>query len=223
MVLFCCLFAQPRRRRLGDVRAQRANPGERGIVCRPFVWGMCERERANPGERGIVCRPSVRVMCERSEQIPARGGLFKRLEKYSFSCTHFAIFALRMKKLLTYILPVFLFAVISYGAEGTVSDVSLEDFRMIEESIMAQQFTVSDSTADSEFCLPRQISTANTLRAHNSVKRTSGAYRINTEFIASGKIINAGLRFCIQIKSIITRSSLADPAYRLLKLGKLII
>ena len=158
-----------------------------------------------------------------SEQIPERGGLFKRLEKYSFSCTHFAIFAFRMKKLLTYILPVFLFAVISYGAEGTVSDVSLEDFRMIEESIMAQQFTVSDSTADSEFCLPRQISTANTLRAHNSVKRTSGAYRINTEFIASGKIINAGLRFCIQIKSIITRSSLADPAYRLLKLGKLII
>ena len=128
-----------------------------------------------------------------------------------------------MKKLLTYILPVFFFAVISYGAEGTVSDVSLEDFRMIEESVMAQQFTVSDSTADSEFCLPRQIPTANTLRAHNSVRRTSGAYRINTEFIASGKIINAGLRFCIQIKSIITRSSLADPAYRLLKLGKLII
>ena len=145
------------------------------------------------------------------------------LEKYSFSCTHFAIFALRMKKLLTYILPAFLFAVISYGAEGTVSDVSLEDFRMIEESVLAQQFTVSDSTADSEFCLPRQISTANTLRAHSSVKRTSGAYRINTEFIASGKVINASQRFYVQIKSIITQSSLADPAYWLLKLGKLII
>ena len=162
---------------------------------------MCERERANPGERGIV----------------------QKVGKYSFSCTHFAIFALRMKKLLTYILPAFLFAVISYGAEGTVSDVSLEDFRMIEESVLAQQFTVSDSTADSEFCLPRQISTANTLRAHSSVKRTSGAYRINTEFIASGKVINASQRFYVQIKSIITQSSLADPAYWLLKLGKLII
>ena len=145
------------------------------------------------------------------------------MEKYSISCTHFVIFALRMKKLLKYLLPIFLFAVFSHGTEEAVSEVSLEDFRAVEESIFAHQCTISDPGADSEFCLPRQISTANTLRAHNSVKRTSGAYRINTEFIASGKIINAGLRFCIQIKSIITRSSLADPAYRLLKLGKLII
>ena len=145
------------------------------------------------------------------------------MEKYSISCTDFAIFALRMKKLLKYLLPIFLFAVFSHGTEEVVSEVSLEDFRAVEESIFAHQFTISDSAADSEFCLPRQISTANTLRAHNSVKRTPGAYRINTEFIASGKLINAGLRFYIQIKSIITHSALADPACRLHTLGKLII
>ena len=145
------------------------------------------------------------------------------MEKYSFSCTHFAIFALRMKKLLTYILPIFLFAVFSHGTERAMSEVSLEDFRAVEESIFAHQCTISDPGADSEFCLPRQISTANTLRAHSSVKRNPGLNRVNTEFIASGKLINAELRFYIQQKSIIAQSSLADPAYRLLKLGKLII
>jgi hypothetical protein len=128
-----------------------------------------------------------------------------------------------MKKLLTYILPIFFFAVVSHSTEGSVSEVSLEDFRLIEESVLAQQFTLSDSTADSEFCLPRQVSTANSLRASGSVRRTSGVHRINAEFITSGKVINASLRFFIQQNSVIARSSLADPAYRLHKLGKLII
>ena len=145
------------------------------------------------------------------------------MEKYSISCTDFAIFALRMKKLLKYLLPIFLFAIFSHGTEEVVSEVSLEDFRAVEESIFAHQCTISDSGADSELCLPRQISTANTLRAHSSVKRNPGVNRVNTEFIASGKLINAELRFFILQKSIITQSSLADPAFMLLKLGKLII
>ena len=128
-----------------------------------------------------------------------------------------------MKKLLKYLLPIIFFAVISHSMEGSVTDISLEDFKTVEESLTAQQCTITDADNGSEFCLPRQISTANTLRAHNSLKRTSGAHRIHTEFIASGKVINAGLRLFIQKKSIITRSSLADPSCRLLALGKLII
>ena len=128
-----------------------------------------------------------------------------------------------MRKLLKYLLPIFVFAVVSHSKESSLTDVSLEDFKTVEESVIAQQTTLTDADNGEEFCLPRQISTANTLRAHSSVKRTSGAYRINTEFIASGKVINASQRFYVQIKSIITQSSLADPAYWLLKLGKLII
>ena len=128
-----------------------------------------------------------------------------------------------MRKLLKYLLPIFVFAVVSHSKESALTDVSFEDFKTVEESVIAQQTTLTDADNGEEFCLPRQISTANTLRAHNSVKRTPGAYRINTEFIASGKLINAGLRFYIQIKSIITHSALADPACRLHTLGKLII
>ena len=128
-----------------------------------------------------------------------------------------------MRKLLKYLLPIFVFAVVSHSKESSLTDVSLEDFKTVEESVIAQQTTLTDADNGEEFCLPRQISTANTLRAHNSVKRTPGAYRINTEFIAAGKLINAGLRFYIQIKSIITHSALADPACRLHTLGKLII
>ena len=128
-----------------------------------------------------------------------------------------------MKKLLKYLLPILLFAVFSHGTEGTVSDVSLEDFRAVEESIFAHQCTISDPGADSEFCLPRQSSSANTFRAHNSSKRTPSAHRTNTVFIASGKVINSALRFFIQNISIITRSSLTDPSCKLIRMGKLII
>ena len=128
-----------------------------------------------------------------------------------------------MKSLLKYILPVLFFAVISHSNEGSLSDVSLQDFKTVEESIIAQRITITDSDYGEEFCLPRQFSAANTFRVHGSVKRTTGSHRINSEYIVSGKVINAGLRFFIQKRSIITHSFLANPSCRLLTLGKLII
>lgn len=128
-----------------------------------------------------------------------------------------------MRKLLKYLLPIFVFAVVSHSKESSLTDVSLEDFKTVEESVIAQQTTLTDADNGEEFCLPRQSSSANTFRAHNSSKRTPSAHRTNTVFIASGKVINSALRFFIQQKSIIAQSSLADPAFRLLKLGKLII
>ena len=128
-----------------------------------------------------------------------------------------------MRKLLKYLLPIFVFAVVSHSKESSLTDVSLEDFKTVEESVIAQQTTLTDADNGEEFCLPLQSSSANTFRAHNSSKRTPSAHRTNTVFIASGKVINSALRFFIQQKSIIAQSSLADPAFRLLKLGKLII
>jgi hypothetical protein len=128
-----------------------------------------------------------------------------------------------MRKLLKYLLPIFVFAVVSHSKESSLTEVSLEDFKTVEESVIAQQTTLTDADNGEEFCLPRQSSSANTFRAHNSSKRTSSPHRTNTVFIASGKVINSALRFFIQQKSIIAQSSLADPAFRLLKLCKLII
>ena len=97
------------------------------------------------------------------------------------------------------------------------------DFKTVEESVIAQQTTLTDADNGEEFCLPRQSSSANTFRAHNSSKRTPSAHRTNTVFIASGKVINSALRFFIQNISIITRSSLTDPSCKLIRMGKLII
>jgi hypothetical protein len=43
------------------------------------------------------------------------------------------------------------------------------------------------------------------------------------EFAKSGKVVNAGLRYVTQTKSIILHSSLIEPAHKLIYLGKLII
>lgn len=79
------------------------------------------------------------------------------------------------------------------------------------------------SSSESELCLPRQISYASPYRAQSTARRTTGYSRASFEFAKSGKIINAGLRYLTQRKSILTHSSLIEPAHKLLYLGKLII
>ena len=79
------------------------------------------------------------------------------------------------------------------------------------------------STSESELCLPRQVSYTSSSRVQTTARRTTGYSRDNIEFTKSGKIINAGLRYFIQTKSILIHSSLVEPAHKLLYLGKLII
>ncbi|MBR5299524.1 MAG: hypothetical protein IKU36_04640 [Bacteroidales bacterium] len=126
-----------------------------------------------------------------------------------------------MKKLLKYLL--FLVVTVAFwgSADKDVSSVSIED--IADMSIEDVSSHVDFSQTDYAFSLPRQTSFANSQRAQSSVRRTNSVHRSNTEFVKSGKVENAGLRFAIQAKSIIIHSSLIEPAHKLIYLGKLII
>lgn len=126
-----------------------------------------------------------------------------------------------MKKLLKYLL-FFLAAAVLWGeADKEMSSVTAEDFADI---VMEKAISGTDiSQSDHEFSLPRQTSFANSQRAQSSVRRTNSVHRNNTEFAKSGKVVNAGLRYVTQTKSIIIHSSLIEPAHKLIYLGKLII
>ena len=126
-----------------------------------------------------------------------------------------------MKKLLKYLL-FFLAAAVLWGeADKEMSSVTAED---VADIVMEKAISGTDiSQSDHEFGLPRQTSFANSQRAQSSVRRTNSVHRNNTEFAKSGKVVNAGLRYVTQTKSIILHSSLIEPAHKLIYLGKLII
>ena len=126
-----------------------------------------------------------------------------------------------MKKLLKYLL-FFLAAAVLWGeADKEMSSVTAED---VADIVMEKAISGTDiSQSDHEFSLPCQTSFANSQRAQSSVRRTNSVHRNNTEFAKSGKVVNAGLRYVTQTKSIILHSSLIEPAHKLIYLGKLII
>ena len=127
-----------------------------------------------------------------------------------------------MKKLLKYLLPMIIAAAFWNSADA-------KNESPVSEEAAAGMFIgeITDNSGISEtqheFCLPRQVSFGNTQRVQNAPRRTTGLNRNNLEFAKSGKVINAGLRFFEQQKSIIFHSSLIEPSFRLLCLGRLII
>ena len=123
-------------------------------------------------------------------------------------------------KLLKYLLPIVVFAVFSYSTDASVPE-TMEDF--LREYAVEAASQDSVSPAETELCLPRQISVANTLRVQNTARRTNCSLRTSLEFAKSGKVINAGLRYFIQRSSIYRHSSMTEPSSILLSLGKLII
>lgn len=127
-----------------------------------------------------------------------------------------------MKKLLKYLLPLIVAAAFWNQAD------TRHEFSVSEEAAVCMHIDQTSRHSDiseyqHEFCLPRQVSFGSTQRVQNAPRRTTGFNRNNLEFAKSGKVINAGLRFFIQQKSIIVHSSLLEPSFRLLYLGKLII
>ena len=126
-----------------------------------------------------------------------------------------------MKRLLKYI-----FLIIVAAAFWSGEDITAHTFAddIQQESVFNKaSVSTSVSATESEFCIPRQASFANTQQVQCSARRTNSAQRSNLEFAKSGKVINAGITYLIQKTSLITHSSQIEPAHRLLSLGKLII
>lgn len=126
-----------------------------------------------------------------------------------------------MRRLLKYLLPVIVTAVFWGCADHSVPHVS--EIAVADICFDGSACHTDISASESGFCLPRQVSFGNTNRVQSTVRRTAGAQRMNLEFAKSGKVVNAGLRYVIQLQSVIAHSSLAEPSRKLLCLGKLII
>ena len=127
----------------------------------------------------------------------------------------------KMKRWLKYLLPLMVAVAFWNCKDNVLSTVPEETFatQAICESVCDNII----SSSESELCLPRQASYASQTRVQTTARRTAGCCRVNVEFAKSGKVINAGLRYFIQTKSILIHSSLIEPAHKLLYLGKLII
>ncbi len=126
-----------------------------------------------------------------------------------------------MRKLLKYLFIFIVAAVFWDRADASVHVAETDTGTDIpaSESVIYTKISASDS----ELCPPRQVSLTNTVRVQSTARRTNGVQRNNIEFTKAGKVINTGQRYFIQKKSIITHSSLMEPAHKLLYLGKLII
>lgn len=128
---------------------------------------------------------------------------------------------LEMGKYLKYLLPLMMVLAFWNCTDESGSAVDGKEYQII--SFNETDWHSNISEPESELCLPRQVSYANSHKVQNTARRTTGAGRSNIEFAKSGKIINAYIRYSIQRKSITTHSSLAESSHRLFYLGKLII
>lgn len=126
-----------------------------------------------------------------------------------------------MKQFLKYLLLLVVAAVLWGSADDAVSAPSVQD---IEEIVFNGSITPTSVSAQEHQCnLPRQTSIVNAPSVQNAARRTSTFQRNNLEFTKSGKVINSGLRYFIQLQSVIVHSSLAEPGNMLLCLRRLII
>ena len=126
-----------------------------------------------------------------------------------------------MKQFLKYLLLLVVAAVLWGSADDAVSAPSVQD---IEEIVFNGSITPTSVSAQEHQCnLPRQTSIVNAPSVQNAARRTSTFQRNNLEFAKSGKVINSGLRYFIQLQAFIVHSSLAEPGNMLLCLRRLII
>ncbi len=126
-----------------------------------------------------------------------------------------------MSRLFKYLFPLLVGVVFLGNARGMEAEIveSHSDLCLTSDSDI--QSVISPS--ESEFCLPRTVSFANTQRVQSGARRTNTIQRNNLEFAKAGKVMNAGIRYLVQIHSVIVHSTLIEPSHRLLCLGRLII
>ena len=126
-----------------------------------------------------------------------------------------------MKRLMKYLLLFIVAATFWSSESNATSSHYAEDIADISFNGFVSQTSVS--SPESQFNLPRQSSISSGPGVQGAIRRTQTAHRNNIEFTKSGKVFNAGLRYSVQLHSIIIHSTLVEPSRRLLCLGRLII
>lgn len=127
-----------------------------------------------------------------------------------------------MKRLLKYLIPVIFAAAFFMGADISVSS-SQQEFQIFDIALTADSNQGAFSASDSDFCLPRQVSFANSSRLQNNSRRTENSHRHGFEFVKAGKVLNPGVIYLVLRNSVLIHSALVKPANRLVCLCKFII
>ena len=132
-----------------------------------------------------------------------------------------------MKKWLKYLL-VSIVALAFYNGAGEYfvaercASEAIENTSGIE-NVYTSAVCTNLSSPDSDFCPARQISSVTAPRLQSNGRRHESTSRQNFEFVKSGKIINSGIRYVLQKQSILSHSTLIEPASRLVCLCRFII
>ena len=127
-----------------------------------------------------------------------------------------------MKNLLKYLLLSIVTLAFHMGAKADLfahEDVQEYDYA----SACTASLNVSITTPKTDICIPRQVSTVTVPRLQSNSNRHETSHRQNHEVVKSGKTINSILRYVVQKKSLITHSTLMEPANKLVSLCRLII
>ena len=131
------------------------------------------------------------------------------------------IFVFGMLKILKYLFVIIVAAAVWSGADSAVEDILQE--RLDELSLEYVDCRTVVSEQGSEPCLPRQVTTTSVHHAQAGLRKSNNVQKNKFEFIKSGKVMNAGVRFIIQNRSIILNSSRCEPGHILLSQGRFII
>ena len=125
-----------------------------------------------------------------------------------------------MKNLLKYLILGILALGFYHDPQGESSVSEKNNFLDFQK-----EFSVTDissiSTPESDFCIPRQVSSVSVPRLQNNFRRHETSHRHNVIFIKAGKTINACIKYIVQEQSILVHSSFIRPSDRLFYIGRL--
>ena len=126
-----------------------------------------------------------------------------------------------MKRLLKYLL-LSLFALAFYD---DAREVTPYDLGIYSDGLQNEQTFLTSrlSSPLSDICIPRQVSSVNSVRVQNTARRQDNFQRQHFECIKAGKVLNSSTRFVIQSISLFSYSSLSEPNRFLTRLCRLII
>ena len=126
-----------------------------------------------------------------------------------------------MKNLLKYLILSILALALYDGARGVTFCCADTSVCEVQDEIASIHSSISSKKTD--ICIPRQVSSVNSVRLQGNGRRYEHFQRHSFECVKSGKVLNSGVRYLTQIQSLISNSSHLEPSYTLIRLCRFII
>lgn len=126
-----------------------------------------------------------------------------------------------VEKLLRYLIPIMLLAVVIYGNLGKLD--SFSDTNPTDSVTSEIGSCYSDAVSDSDRLIQSPMTSSHSFRLQTTTKRTNNTCKNNFEFVKLGRIADCNITNLLQKKSLIKYSSFIKPSHRMICLDKLLI